>query len=195
MWLSTGQTQLQCWSLWLHLMISVRLRSLRVALSFSSTPGHFVTWKKERKRGAEKGWNIILYFLRNHAFGTLSCVSVRLWKQVAFWSTSQAAKFKQSRTKSVSTSFFCDLLRLSMPSSKGSPILSWQIQSWLSLKLRIIFRCSDRATCAFRWLSSDLMSSPNNGGVSRSERRRRCQRWWHSSPCTLTSSRRREFLQ
>lgn len=52
-----------------------------------------------------------------------------------------------------------------MPPSKGSPILSWQIQSWLSLKLRIIFRCSDRATCAFRWLSSDLMSSPNNGGV------------------------------
>lgn len=79
---------------------------------------------KKRKRGAEKGWNIILYFQRNHAFGTLSCVSVRLWNKWRFWSTSQAVKFKQSRTKSVSTSFFCDLLRLSMPSSKGSPILS-----------------------------------------------------------------------
>lgn len=124
-WLSTGQTQLQCWSLWLRLMISVHLRSLRVALSFSSTPGHFVTWEKKRKkRGAEKGWNIVLYFLRNHAFGTLSCVSVRLWDEWRFWPTSQAVKFKQSRTKSVSTSFFCDLLRLSMPSSKGSPILS-----------------------------------------------------------------------
>lgn len=82
----------------------------------------------KKKRGAEKGWNIILYFLRNDAFGNLSCVSVRLWNKWRFWSTSQTVKFKQSRTKSVSTSFFppraCDLLCLSMPSSKGSPILS-----------------------------------------------------------------------
>lgn len=58
----------------------------------------FCHLEKKKKRGAEKGWNIILYFQRNHAFGTLSCVSVRLWNKWRFWSTSQTVKFKQSRS-------------------------------------------------------------------------------------------------
>lgn len=169
--------------LWLHLKISIRLLSLRMALSFSSTWSHFVIWKT---RGAWISFSLV-FWMRLALW-----VASRFWK----WCFSQREVLKITNKKCLDVVFSTRMIRSASPYLfSGQSNFIWWIQSRLGPKLRIIFRCGDRAIRAFRCLSSDLMSSPNNGRVSRTETRRRRQRWWHSSPCTVMCwCRRGDFL-